>query len=56
MAEREEAAQLRLMATRDAAKEYAVKLEENEQKLKQVLQHFTALLIVECWCWYGCWY
>ena len=34
--EREEAAELRSMATRDAAKEYAVKLVANEKKLKQV--------------------
>lgn len=34
--EREEAAELRSMAKRDAAKEYAVKLDANEKKLKQV--------------------
>ncbi len=35
--EREEAAELRSMAKRDAAKEYAVKLDANEKKLKQVM-------------------
>ena len=34
--EREEAAELRSMAKRDAAKEYATKLDANEKKLKQV--------------------
>lgn len=34
--EREEAAELRSMAKRDAAKEYAAKLDANEKKLKQV--------------------
>ncbi|CAM9699532.1 unnamed protein product, partial [Ectocarpus fasciculatus] len=34
--EREEAAELRSMAKRDAAKEYAVKLDANEKKLKQM--------------------
>lgn len=37
MIEREEAAELRSMAKRDAAKEYAVKLEAKEKKLKEVM-------------------
>lgn len=38
-AEREEAAELRSMAKRDAAKEYAVKLDANEKKLKEARLH-----------------
>lgn len=46
--EREEAAELRSMAKRDAAKEYAVKLDANERKLKEVRCGDASLV-----CWVG---